>query len=249
MILKKNSTLIITLSFLLLFPFVQKQWFNLYLFNSNNVSFYSILYYLSGIICPLLISLNSYNNYTYYKFNKSKHYSKYLIKGKTLLFLVGINLIVLTYLVSDYFYINIDLINNLFLKGIELEQPNIVQLIFFIFLISMLLILKKYRIFFKKLILVNFTMISFIIWYVQIKNINIDDQFHIYRYYGLENINLTNAIFFLVIEISYFIWSFLSYKSNLSDWMVQLPQKGDMNPLLNIFIFYTFIILYYSLLT
>ena len=63
MIIKNNTTrLFVTLSFLLIIPFVQKQWFNLYLFNINDITFYSILYYLSGIICPALICLNSLND-------------------------------------------------------------------------------------------------------------------------------------------------------------------------------------------
>jgi len=249
LIIKNYSTrLIITLLFLLLFPFVQKQWFNLYLFNINNVSFHSILYYLSGTICPLLISLNSFNNYTQYKFNKSKKYSKNFIKGRALLLLVVTNLVFISYLVSYYFYINFDLITNLFLNGFEIPQPNIFQLTFLIFLISISLIFKKYRFFFKKLILANFCLISFFIWFMQINNIKMDDQFHIYRFYGLENINLINVFILLVIEISYFIWSFLSYNSNLSDWMVHIPQKVDMNPILNILIFYVFLIFYYSIL-
>ena len=73
LIIKSNtSKLIVTLSFLLILPFVQKQWFNLYSLNINDISFYSILYYLSGAICPSLVCLNSLKNYTYYKFNKDK---------------------------------------------------------------------------------------------------------------------------------------------------------------------------------
>ena len=250
MIIKNNSTrLIITLSFLLIIPFVQKQWFNLYLFNINNISFYSILYYLSGTICPSLICLNSLNNYTYYKFNKNKIYSKIIIKGKALLFLVAINLLFLSYLIADYLYINFDLVSNLFLQGIKLKQPDISQLFFFMLLIAILLIFKKSRLLFKKLILVNFILSSFCIWYIQINNINVDDQFHIYRYFGLNDINIINVFILFAIEISFFMWSFLSYKTNLSDWIVNKPQKRDMIPILNIFIFYFFIIIYYSILT
>ena len=252
MIIKNNSTrLIITLSFLLIIPFVQKQWFNLYLFNINNISFYSILYYLSGTICPSLICLNSLNNYTYYKFNKNKIYSKIIIKGKALFFLVAINLLFLSYLIADYLYINFDLVSNLFLQGIKLKQPDISQLSFFMLLIPILLIFKKSRLLFKKLILVNFILSSFCIWYIQINNINVDDQFHIYRYFGLNlnDINLINIFILVSIEIFYFIWSFLSYKTNLSDWIVHTPQNGDLNPILNLFIFYFFIVIYYSILT
>ena len=144
MIIKNNSTsLIITLSFLFIFSFVQKQWLNLYLFNFNNISFYSILYYLSGTVCPSLICLNSLNIFTYYKFNKNKIYSKKIIKGKTLLFLVAINLIFLSYLIVDYFYINFDLITNIFFEDIKLQQPDILHFILFMFFITILLIFRK----------------------------------------------------------------------------------------------------------
>ena len=248
--IKKNSTgLLVTFSFLLILPFVQKQWLNLYLFNINNISLYSFLYYLSGIICPSLICLNSLNSFTYYKFNENKIYSKKSIKGKSLLFLVVINLIFLSFLSIDYIYINIDLISNLFLKGLNLQQPDIFQLIFFILLFAIFLIFKKSRILFKKLILGNFILISFYIWYIQINNINIDNQFHIYRYIGLNNLNLINVFILVALEISYFTWSFLSYKTNLSDWIVCIPQKKDMIPFLNMFIVYFFIIIYYFILT
>ena len=250
MIIKNNSsTFLITLPLLLIIPLVQKQWFNLYLFNINNLSFYSILYYLSGIICPTLIGLNSLNNYTNYKFSEKKIYSEKIIKGKALLSLVAINLIFLSFIISDYIFINFDFISNLFFEEIKLQKPDIFQLCFFILLISILLIFKKSRLLFKKLILVNFILISFYIWYLQINNINIDDHFHIYRYFGLNDTNLSNVFILVTIEISYFIWSFLSYKTNLSDWIVHSPRKGDMDPILSIFIFYFFIIIYYSILT
>jgi len=250
-LINKNNTtkLLVTLSFLLILPFVQKQWFNLYSFNINDISFYSILYYLSGTICPSLVCLNSLKNYTYYSFNKNKIHSKNIIKGKSLLLLVVINLIFLSYFISDYIYINFDLICNLFLKGNNLPKPDIFQFSLFIFLNSILLIFKKSRLLFKKLILVNYILISFYLWHLQINNINVDDQFHIYRYFGLNDLNLINIFILVAIEISFFTWSFLSYKTNLSDWIVQKPQKGDVIPILNMFIFYFFIIIYYSILT
>ena len=250
MIIKNNSsTLLITLPLLLILSLVQKQWFNLYLFNINDISFYSILYYLSGIICPTWIGLNSLNNYTSYNFNKNKIYSRKIIKGKTLFFLVVINLLFLSFLIANYFFINIDLVSNLLFEGFKSPKANIFQLCFFTFLISLFLIFRKSRLLFKKLILVNFILISFYIWYFQINNINVDDNFNIYRYFGLSDINLSNVIILVTIEISYFTWSFLSYKTNLSDWVVCLPHKSDIYPILNIFIFYFFIIIYYSMLS
>jgi len=101
----------------------------------------------------------------------------------------------------------------------------------------------------KKIILVNFILISLYLWHLQINNIGVDDQFHIYRYFGLNDLNLINLFILVAIEISFYTWSFLSYKTNLSDWIVPKPKKGDVIPFLNIFIFYFFIIIYYSLLT
>ena len=59
----------IIISLVILFPLVQKQWLNLYLFDINNLSIYKLLYYLSGLIVPILVIINSLNNFTYYKFN------------------------------------------------------------------------------------------------------------------------------------------------------------------------------------
>jgi len=250
LIIKNNTTkLLATLSFLLILPFVQKQWLNLYSLYIDDFSFYSILYYLSGAICPSLVCLNSLKNYTYYSFNKAKIHSIKIIKGKRLLFLVAINLIFLSYLIADYIYINFDLIVNLFLEGINLPKLDISQLSFFILLISILLIFKKSRFLLKKIILVNFILISLNLWHLQIKNISVDDQFHIYRYFNLNDLNLINLFILVAIEISFYTWSFLSYKTNLSDWIVPKPQKGDVIPFLNILIFYFFIIIYYSILT
>jgi len=250
LIIKNNTTkLLVTLSFLLILPFVQKQWFNLYSLNINDISFYSILYYLSGAICPSLVYVNSLKNYTYYKFNKEKIQSIKVIKGKRLLFLVSVNLIFLSYLIADYIYINFDLIFNLFLERINVPKPDILQLRYFIFLISILLIFKKSRFLLKKILLVLFILISLYLWHLQINNISVDDQFHIYSYFGLNNLNLINLFIIVAIEISFYTWSYLSYKTNLSDWIVPKPQKEDVIPFLNIFIFYFFIIIYYSILT
>ena len=250
MIIKNKTTkLFFTLSFLLILPFVQKQWINLYSLNIKDISFYLILYYLSGAICPSLVYLNSLKNYTDYSFTRDKIHSNKIIKGKRLLFLVTINLIFLSYLIADYIYINFDLIFNLFLEGINVPKLDITQLSFLIFLISIFLIFNKSRFLLKKIILVNFILISLYLWHFQINNISIDDQFHIYRYFGLNDLNLINIFILFTIEISFYTWSFISYKTNLSDWIVPKPKKRDFTPFLNIFIFYFFIIIYYSVLS
>ena len=84
---------------------------------------------------------------------------------------------------------------------------------------------------------------------MQIINISVDDKFIIYRNFGLNDLNLINLLNLVAIEISFFTWSFFSYKTNLSDWIVRQPQKGDLVPFFNMFIFYFFIAIYYSILT
>ena len=155
----------------------------------------------------------------------------------------------LSYLIADYIYINFDLILNLFLDEINALKPDIPQLSFFIFLISILLFFKKTRVLLKKIILGNFILIALYLWHLQINNISVDDQFYIYRYFGLNDLNLINLLILVAIEISFYTWSFISNKTNLSDWIVPVPQKGDVIPLLNIIILYFFIIIYYSILT
>ncbi len=244
----KQLRLILIITFVLTFPFVQKQWFNLYLFNRNSLSFYSILYYLSGIICPVLIILYSLNKFTYYQFNHKSSKNNKTIKGKTLLILVLLTIIPLSFFITNYLYINLDLITNLFGDNIFLPNIKITQPVYFIFIISCLLIFKQTRILIKKLVLINFFFITLFIWYSQINNINIDNNFLLNNYLNLDNSNFINIIFLFVIEIIYYLWSFISYKNNLSDWVVNNPLKTDFLNGLKIFIFYSFVIVYYSIL-
>jgi hypothetical protein len=65
----------------------------------------------------------------------------------------------------------------------------------------------------------------------------------------LNDLNLINLFILVAIEISFYSWSLISYKTNLSDWIMPNPQKVDIIPFLNILIFYFFIVIYYSILT
>ncbi len=244
----RQIRLILIISFVIIFPFVQRQWFNLYLFNRNNLSFYSILYYLSGIICPFFISLYSLNNFTYYQFNIKKYRNNEVIKGKTLFSLIILIIIPLSILIANYLYINIDLIIKLFVDSSFLPQLSIYQNSYIIFIITILLIFKQTRVLLKKLMLINFFLITLYIWYSQINNIYIDDDFLIKNYLKVDNSNFINVIYMFGIEITYYLWSFVSNKNNLSDWIVQNPLKLDIINGFKILIFYSFVIFYYSIL-
>ena len=238
--------LLIILSFAIVFPFVQRQWSNLYLFETNNYSFYTILYYISGIICPLLVSLNSIKSFTYYQFNTTR-INPNLIKGKKLFIIILFTLLPLSLLISSYFTVNIQLFYYLFLDKSVISEINITQKFFIIIALSIFLISKKTRIIFKKLTLLNFILFAFFIWHANINNIIIYDNFIFNKYFAFENFNFINIIYLFLAELLYFIWSFISFKNNLSNWLVPITLKNNL-VVYKIIAFYLLLVFYYSIL-
>ena len=165
--------LIFIISFFLFFPFVQKQWLNLYLFNTKDFSFYLLLYYISGLCCPIIVIHNSLNKFTKYKFNNS---IINLITGKSLLIFTFLTLIPLSVIFTIYLFINIDLILNLFYDRVPSLQLSNIQIIFIISIVSIFLIFKKSRIFIKKVSLFNFLNINLILWHAEINKIVLSDE-------------------------------------------------------------------------
>ena len=232
----------------ILLPLVQKQWLNLYLFNIDDFTIYKILYYISGLIVPILVSLSSLDKFTYYKFSNHKNDSNNYISGKLLLVLTLIILSILSILTSHYIFINFKIFLDLFLSNndyliqfLKDKQLLIIIVIFTFFLF------KKTKFIVKKIILTNYFLISIFSWYSHISNSFLIEvvPFHIFK---LENINFINIVFLLAIEISFFLWAYISYSTYLSDWNVPKPYKKDLSPIFNIVIFYLLIILYYSIL-
>ena len=84
-------------------------------------------------------------------------------------------------------------------------------------------------------------------WYSQINNSSLNDviPFYIFKF---ENINFVNIVFLLAIETMFYLWSYISYNSHLSDWNVTKPYKKEVTPIFNVIIFYLLVILYYSIL-
>ena len=232
----------------ILFPLVQKQWLNLYLFDINNFTIYKFLYYLSGFCVPILVIINSLYKFTYYKFNYHQTNRSDDISGKFLFVISLIVLIILSTLIVNYIYINLKLLLDLFISNNEyLFHFDIYKQIFFIVIISTLLIFKKTKYLVKKLILINYFIFSIVTWYSQIDNSFLIDivPFYIYKF---GNINFINIAFLLAIETVFYLWSYISYRSNLSDWKVQKPLRIEALPILNIVMFYLSIIFYYSIL-
>ena len=245
----KFSLLRLTITFLLviLFPLVQKQWFNLYLFNINNFTIYKVLYYLSGLIAPILVIVNSLNKFTHYNFNSSNNNNNN-ISGKLLLLITIFLSTTLSILISHYIFINLKIFLNFFLSNNEyLVKFEIDKQILFVVIISSLLIFKKTKFLIKKIILTNFFILSIITWYSQINKSFLIDIVPFY-FFKFGNINFLNIAFLLAIETVFYLWSYISYGSYLSDWNLPKPYKKEILPILIIFMFYLLIILYYSIL-
>ena len=233
----------------ILFPLVQKQWLNLYLFDINNLSIYKLLYYLSGLIVPIIVIINSLNKFTYYKFNfHKKNNNNFDISGKFLFLITLVILSILSILISNYIFINLKIILNLLISNNEyLVQFDIDKKILFVVIISIFLIFKKTKFLLKKITLTNFFIFSIINWYSQINNSSLNDviPFYIFKF---GNINFVNIVFLLAIETMFYLWSYISYNSYLSDWNVPKPHMKEITPILNIIMFYLLVILYYSIL-
>ena len=228
---------------------VQKQWLNLYLFDINNLSIYKLLYYLSGLFVPILVIINSLSKFTYYKLNfLNKNNYKYNISGKSLFLITFFISCLSSILLSHYIFINLKIFLNLFISNNGyLVQFDTDKQILFVVIISILLLFEKTKFIIKKITLTNFFIISIISWYSQINNFSLKEviPFYILKF---GNINFLNIVFLLAIEIMFYLWSYISYDSYLSDWNVPKPYAKEAKPIIYILIFYLLIILYYSIL-
>ena len=123
-----------------------------------------------------------------------------------------------------------------------LVQYDIDKQILFVVIISIFLIFKKTKFLLKKITLINFFIFSIINWYSQINNSSLNDviPFYIFKF---ENINFVNIVFLLAIETMFYLWSYISYNSYLSDWNVPRPYKKEVTSIFNIFTFYLIIVI------
>ena len=245
----KFSQLRLSIIFLLVIflPLAQNQWLNLYLFDTKNFTIYKLLYFCSGLIFPIIVCITSFRNFTFYKFNNIK--SNANVGGKSLLLITLIAVSTLSTIISSYLFVNYKILFNFYISDSNnLLNFNIDKHYLFVVIISILLLFKKTKVFIKKIILTNFFMISFMIWYSKINNLLLNDTFLINNSLKFENTNFLNLLFLLSIEIIYYLWSYISYSSNLSDWTIPIPIRADLSPFLSIIFFYLMIFLYYLIL-
>ena len=230
-----------------MFPIVQEQWLNILLLNEFEFSYYSILYYISGFLFPILVINNSSYNFSNYNFNSNKYQSK---KFKFVGSIVISTVLILSILIIRYFIFSI----NYIISQIDLNNYFDIKLqVLLSVIVMILLLINRTKIIIKKLLLLNYFIICFINWSIYFLNIQgieifINKYISSKNFYEFNNLNTINIFFLFIIEILYYIWSFISYKKNLSDWSITYPLKSDFTTLSKITIFYLGIFVYYIIL-
>ena len=227
-----------------MFPIVQDQWLNILLLNQFEFSYYTVLYFLSGFLFPIVVINTSLNHFFDYKFNFNKYQDK---KFKSLGYLVVFTILILSILIIKYFIISI----NYIIPYVDLINYFDVKLkIFLLLIVMILLLINKTKRILKRLFLLNFFIIFFINWStyclkIQEVDFFINKYISNNSYYEFNNLNILNIFYLFSFEIIYYLWSFITYQNNLSDWSIVYPKKVDFIPISKITIFYLAILIYY----
>ena len=227
-----------------MFPIVQDQWLNIFLLNEFQFSYYSILYFLSGLLFPVLVINNSLTNFVEYKFSSNKHQGE---KFKFIGYLVIFSILILSILIINYFIFSI----NFIIPQIDLNTYIDIKFkIILLVITTILLLINKTKKIIKKLFLLNFFIICFINWSIYFLNLQgieflINKYISNNSYYEFNNLNFLNISYLFFFEIFYYLWSFINYQNNLSDWSITYPVKADFIPITKIIIFYLGVMIYY----
>ena len=149
-------------------------------------------------------------------------------------------------LITKYFIYLFSKINN---DSFNFFEFNSLQFIF-ILVLSVLLLIKKTKNKVKILYLIYYLINFSVYWTICSYPSQISQAFFNKNYINnfiLSNLdfNYINVIFLFLLEFLFFLWSFISYKNNLSDWHIPFPSKNDLYPLVKIFIFYFGLIVYF----
>ena len=227
-----------------MFPIVQDQWLNIFLLNRSDFSYYTILYFLSGFLFPILVIKNSLKNFYDYNF----YFNKYEIKNSKFIFYpIFFTILALSILIIRYFKFSLEFI----IPQIDLSIYFDIKYEILAYLIVMILLLiNTTKRFLKKLFLINFFIIFFVNWLIYFSNflgieIYISKYISNNAYYQFNNLNLLNILYLFIFELFYYLWTFISYKNNLSDWSIPFPKRIDLIPISKITIFYLGVIIYY----
>ena len=224
---------------------MQGQWLNISLLIDNHISIYNTLYYFSGYLFPIILIFYSLNNFSDYQFinNNGKEITNCF---RYISFIVFPILLFFSTLITKYFIYLFSKINN---NSFNFLSFNNLQFIFILIFSSLLLIKKtkkKVKILYLIYYLINFS----IYWTINTYHFNISNIFlnekYINKFISSNlDFNYINIIFLFLLEILYFIWSFIAHKNNLSDWRIPIPSKSNLYPLVNIFLFYFGLVVYF----
>ena len=223
---------------------MQDQWLNIFLLNKFEFSYYSILYFLSGFLFPIIVIYNSLNNFFDYKFSSNKYESN---KLSSIGYFVTFTLLILSILIIRYFIFSI----NYIIPQIDLNSYFDIKLkILLLLIVMVLLLINKTKRIVKRLFLVIFFIIFFINWSTYYLNLHGIDNFIIKyisddNYYYFYNLNILNISYLFILEIFYYFWSYITYQNNLSYWSIKTPKSVDFIPLSKIAIFYLGVLIYY----
>ena len=199
---------------------------------------------MSGYLFPIILIFYSFNNFSDYQFynngKDAKNFFRYIS------FIVFPILLFFSTLITKYFIYLFSKINN---DSFNFLAFNNLQFIF-ILIFSSLLLIKKTKKKVKNLYLIYYLINFSIYWTINIYPFNISNIFFNENYINnfiSSNLdfNYINILFLFLLEILYFIWSYISHKNNLSDWSIPKPSKSNLYPLVNIFIFYFGLIVYF----
>ena len=223
---------------------MQDQWLNIFLLNKFEFSYYSILYFLSGFLFPIIVIYNSLNNFFDYKFSSNKYESN---KLSSIGYFVTFTLLILSILIIRYFIFAL----NYIIPQIDLNSYFDIKLkILLLLIVMVLLLINKTKRIVKRLFLVIFFIIFFINWSTYYLNLHGIDNFIIKyisddNYYYFYNLNILNISYLFILEIFYYFWSYITYQNNLSDWSITTPKRVDFIALSKITIFYLGVLIYY----
>ena len=200
---------------------------------------------MSGYLFPSILVFYSLNNFTDYQFNNNygKDIKNNFRYTSTIVFPI---LLIFSILITKYYIYLFSKINN---ASFNLLEFNHLQLIITL-IISLLLLIKKTKNKVKNLYLIYYLFNFSIYWTINTYSLNISNTFikdnYINNFISNNlNFNYINIVFLFLLEILFFLWSFIVHKDNLSDWRIPIPKKSNLYPLVNIFLFYFGLIVYF----
>ena len=200
---------------------------------------------MSGYLFPIILIFYSFNNFSDYQFiiNNGKEIKNCF---RYISFIVFPILLFFSILITKYFIYLFSKINN---DSFNFLAFNNLQFIF-ILIFSFLLLIKKTKKKVKSLYLIFYLINFSIYWTINTYPLNISNVFlnenYINKFISSNlDFNYINIIFLFLLEILYFIWSFIVNNNNLSDWRIPKPRRNNLYPLVNIFLFYFGLIVYF----